>query len=123
MSVQLTISFDPIVARRYTSLEDVTRDAYGTSARVKREIAADCDLAPSALAAMVYGNGERKLGIADFERLLDAMPDTRGMVLDYLISRYLDRDAERQARAADLILQLGPVLMAAAEALHPGRKV
>lgn len=116
-AVQLTIDFDPAIGRRYDTLEDVVRDAYGTSRRKKKDIAADCDQAPSTLARMVYRGDGLKLGLDDFERLLDAMPDTRAMVLDYLIGRYLERDDARQQRAAQFILTIAPAILEAAEAL------
>lgn len=120
MSVQLTINFDPSIARRYRSLAEVVRDAYGTSRRPKREIAADCDMAPSSLSSMIYGNAGLKIGIEELEALLDAMPDTRSMILDYLIDKYLEHDDARAQRAADFILTMAPAIIKAAEALKGG---
>lgn len=117
---QIEIDFEPCILQRYHSLQDVVADAYGTTRQVKGHIAAACDLSPSELSRQVYRNDGLKLGLDEFERLLDNL-DTRGMVLDYIVAKYCQTDEQRIARAVETVERLAPMLVEAAKALQGGK--
>lgn len=118
---QIEFGFDPGILQRYDSLQDVTADAYGATRQLKKHVAAECDKSPSELSRQVYRSDGLKLGLDEFEALLDALPDTRSMVLDYLIAKYCDTDGQRTVRAVAIVEQLGPLLLEAARALQGGK--
>ena len=97
-AAQLRIEFEPGTVDRYPELIDAVRAAVFSSARMRKQIAADCDMSPSALSRIIHEGGDLALKVEQLPALLDAIPDTRHMVIDWLIERYVDTEADREQR-------------------------
>ena len=121
---QIEIDFCPTIAETYPTLMDVVRAACDPHAcgRLKKQIAADMDLSPTEFSRALSEGGDRPLKADDLPRLLDAIPESRHLVIEWLVVKYLDSAASRTKRAEDVILQLAPSLLEALAVIKATRE-
>ena len=110
---QIELNFTVGITDRYPELMDVIRAALERTTRLQKQVAADMDKSPSALSREILESGDRVFKAQDLPKLLDALPDTQHLILDWFIERYLDTLENKQQRANDVIEKLGPALLEA----------
>lgn len=112
---QIALDFTVGLNDQYPEIMDVIRAVCepDRARKQKKAIAADMDWSPSEFSRAINENGDRPLKVSDLPRLLDAVPASRGLLIEWLVERYLDSTDNRQKRAADVILQLAPPLLEA----------
>lgn len=115
---QLTLNFDPALHERFPSLRSFV--AYRAQAGVAKPMkvqAADMDMAPSTLSRKLHpGEGDtQRFNLDDLEAWLHSTGDAAAVV-EYLASKYLEndeqRDQRRQARIDGLLEMLSVELAA-----------
>ena len=118
--MQLSLDFEAGLTARYPKLMDMVVAAVEKSHRQKQSIAGDMDLSPSDLARKLHGNENdtRRLNVRELDALIIAAGDSGKDIVYWLVERHLGDEKTRQERAADMILKLGPALMAAANELN-----
>ena len=108
---QLTLNFDPALHERFPTLRSFV--AYRAQAGVSKPMkvqAADMDMAPSTLSRKLHpGEGDtQRFNLDDLEAWLHSTGDAAAVV-EYLASKYLENDEQRdQCRKAriDSLLEL-----------------
>lgn len=120
---QIEIDFTVGITEAYPTLMDVVRAACdpSTSGRQRKAVAADLDVSPSELSRSIGEAGDRPLKVDDLSRLLDVIPKSRHLVIEWLIEKYLDSATTRAKRAEDVILQLAPPLLDALAVINRTR--
>lgn len=115
---QLTLNFDPALHERFTTLRAFV--AYRAQAGVAKPMkaqAADMDMAPSTLSRKLNpAEGDtQRMNLDDLEAWLTSTGDAAAVV-EYLASKYLDnneqREQRRQARIDGLLEMLSVELAA-----------
>lgn len=97
---QLTLNFDPALHERFTTLRAFV--AYRAQAGVAKPMkaqAADMDMAPSTLSRKLNpAEGDtQRMNLDDLEAWLTSTGDAAAVV-EYLASKYLDNDQQREQR-------------------------
>lgn len=97
---QLTLNFDPALHERFTTLRAFV--AYRAQAGVAKPMkaqAADMDMAPSTLSRKLNpAEGDtQRMNLDDLEAWLASTGDAAAVV-EYLASKYLDNDQQREQR-------------------------
>ncbi len=97
---QLTLNFDPALHERFTTLRAFV--AYRAQAGVAKPMkaqAADMDMAPSTLSRKLNpAEGDtQRMNLDDLEAWLASTGDAAAVV-EYLASKYLDNDEQREQR-------------------------
>lgn len=111
MNQQLSLSFEPGLAQRYRDMRECfAACVYGIGLG---RVAAECDVAPSNLSAML--SGERNLDPAIIERYMHKFQDVRPAL--YWAARYCQDSDEQQRQALSqipgLVSELNRLLEAA----------
>ena len=104
---QLSIAFQPATLEQYPEFDDVIRAAVLTSRRKRAELAADCDMSPSTFSRVIHESGDLALKARELPALLDALHDTRHLILDWIVARWLDAPGDKVERAAAVVEQIG----------------
>ena len=105
MRNQLTLTMESGLSARHRDLRDCL--AAGVYQRGLTRVAGQIDLSPSKLSEKLSGgNGDRQrdVGLAEFERYLDATGDLTPV--HYLVDEYLRDPAIQQAEAMSRVAQL-----------------
>lgn len=97
---QLTLNFDPALHERFPTLRSFV--AYRAQAGVSKPMkvqAADMDMAPSTLSRKLHpGEGDtQRFNLDDLEAWLHSTGDAAA-VIEYLASKYLENDEQRDQR-------------------------
>lgn len=97
---QLTLNFDPALHERFPTLRSFV--AYRAQAGVSKPMkvqAADMDMAPSTLSRKLHpGEGDtQRFNLDDLEAWLHSTGDAAAVV-EYLASKYLENDEQRDQR-------------------------
>lgn len=97
---QLTLNFDPALHERFPTLRSFV--AYRAQAGVAKPMkvqAADMDMAPSTLSRKLHpGEGDtQRFNLDDLEAWLHSTGDAAAVV-EYLASKYLENDEQRDQR-------------------------
>lgn len=97
---QLTLNFDPALHERFPTLRSFV--AYRAQAGVSKSMkvqAADMDMAPSTLSRKLHpGEGDtQRFNLDDLEAWLHSTGDAAAVV-EYLASKYLENDEQRDQR-------------------------
>lgn len=114
---QLSIAFQPGTLEQYPEFDEVIRAAVLTSRRKRSEVAADCDMSPSQFARVIHESGDLALKARDLPALLDALPDTRHLILDWVVERWLDAPGDKVERVAAVVERALPALLDAVQTL------
>lgn len=112
---QLTLNFDPALHERFPTLRSFI--AYRAQAGVNKPMkvqAADLDMAPSTLSRKLnpHEGDTQRFNLDDLEAWLHSTGDAAAVV-EYLASKYLDNDTDRQQRIAAKLEAMLPDLMQA----------
>lgn len=114
---QLSIAFQPGTLEQYPDFMEVIRAAVLNSRRKRGELAADCDMSPSHFSRTIHESGDLALRARDLPALLDALPDTRHLILDWIVERWLDAPGDKVERAAAVVERALPALLEAVQTL------
>lgn len=111
---QMTLSFEPGLSERHRSLLGCVRETIYRSQKAIKAVAADMDLSESALSRKLSENPDdrRAFSVDDLEAAIVATGDATPV--HYLIEKFLQNPEQKRARAADLLSQLLPHVIALA---------
>lgn len=108
----MTLQFDDTLTSAHRSLRDVV--ASGVYRRGLKAVAADLDLSPGNLSSAMGDESQRKFGVDELERYIQATGDKAPVY--YLVAKYLGDEAAARdqalAQVADMMHHL-PAMLAA----------
>jgi hypothetical protein len=110
--MQLTLDLEAGIEDRYPHLIDVVRAHVYQSSRPLKALAADLDVSQSDLSRKLsqHPDDSRRFGVDDLERLLDVTGP--GLIMQWLIARYMQSQEHRKAAALHEIARLLPDIQA-----------
>lgn len=107
--MQLTLDLDCGLTTRFSSVLEVV--AAGVYQRGLKRMAADLDEAPGNLSVQLSGDGQRKFGVDQMERYIQATGDKT--VIHYLVAKYCgDASAAREEALERVQTMLGDLTQA-----------
>ena len=117
---QLTLNFEPELPDRFSTLRDYLAFRVQVQAKTAKVIAADMDMGASTLSRKLAPNDgdTQRFNVDDLEKYILVTGDTSP--IEYLASKFLSSDANRQARAIARVEALSNDLAAALASLKHG---
>ena len=115
---QLTLNFEPALPDRFPTLRSFVAHRASQVSKHMKVQAADMDMAPSTLSRKLNpAEGDtQRFNCDDLESWIASTGDAAS-VIEYLASKYMDSDKDRQARVLSKFEGMLPELMAALAAM------
>lgn len=119
---QLTLNFEQALAERFPTLRDFLAFRVQVQAKPAKVIAGDMDMSPSTLSRKLSpGDGDtQRFNVDDLEHYIQCSGDTSA--IEYLASKYMCSDENRQARAIARVEALSTELAGLLASLKPGAR-
>jgi len=119
-NAQLTLNFEPALPERFATLRDYLAFRVQVQAKPAKQIASDMDMGASTLSRKLapHDGDTARFNVDDLERYIQVTGDTSA--IEYLASKFMCSDTNRQARAIARVEALSNDLAAALASLKHG---